>query len=307
MKDTHQSWSLQIRRAIEKYASQLELADPDDVVHPPPSSAPVEGITLVKGASCNKCRYFAGSEGTILKHSQENHDWVKAQGPQWRTAWVQTFFQGNKRRYFEVTVADTTSQRRDATDTDVLIAALLQEGEHRDREEAIEETRVDEEQLRVDNTPWMQKTHWAKKFAGRNLRNIAALSQKPGGDEPGLQRIWESVGRVFDRCRKSIASWRENEEDGDLILGWLNSPQKEKFNQKPFSVYYEHTTHNKYIAYFQRLVCYHLRLVYVEDSHGHSFTRRDEELLRDLWDTIELGNMEEDALDRRVFDLSIAF
>jgi superfamily II DNA helicase RecQ len=307
MKDTHHSWSLQIRKAIEQYASELELVDPDNVVDPPPSSAPVEGLALVKGASCNKCTYFAGSEGTMLKHSQEEHGWVKAQGPQWRTAWVQTFFQGNKRRYFEVTVADATSQQRDATGVDMLVAALLQEGEKLDREEAIEETRVEEEQLSVDNTPWMQKTRWAAKFAGRNLRNIAALGQKPREDEPGLQSIWKSVARVFDRCKKSIASWRRHEEDGDLILGWLNSPQKDKFNPKPFSVYYEQATHDKYVAYFQRLVCYHLKLMCAEDTHGHSFTRRDEELLRDLWDAIELGNMEEDALDTRVFNLCVAF
>lgn len=189
LKDTHQSWSLRIRKAINQYASQLDLAEPDDVVDPPLSSAPVEGLSLTRGAGCNKCRHFAGSEGTMRKHSQTEHDYVQKQGPQWRPAWVQTFFQGNKRRYFEVTVADTTANQAAPTAIDILIDDLLQEGERQDREEAIEETTVGEEQVAVDNTPWMRKTRWLKKFAGRNLRKIAALSQKPSEDEPGLQRV----------------------------------------------------------------------------------------------------------------------
>lgn len=70
---------------------------------------------------------------------------------------VQTFFQGNKRRFFEV--ANMTPRKaEDPTSIDVLVDALLAEGERKDREEAVQEARVDEEQLPVDNTPWMRKT-----------------------------------------------------------------------------------------------------------------------------------------------------
>lgn len=52
----------------------------------------------------------------------------------------------------------TPRKAEDPTSIDVLVDALLAEGERKDREEAVQEARVDEEQLPVDNTPWMRKT-----------------------------------------------------------------------------------------------------------------------------------------------------
>jgi hypothetical protein len=43
---------------------------------------------------------------------------------------------------------------------------------------------------------------------------------------------------VLERCRASVAAWRAEEEDGDVVLGWLNSARAESCNPQPFSVYY---------------------------------------------------------------------
>ncbi len=45
---------------------------------------------------------------------------------------------------------------------------------------------------------------------------------------------------------------------GDLVLGWLNSPQKEKLNPSPFSIYYEPSPHERYVR--QLLEADHLLL-----------------------------------------------
>lgn len=57
--------------------------------------------------------------------------------------------------------------------------------------------------------------------------------------------VWQSVHRVLERCRASIAAWHDD-EDGDVVLGWLSSPQTDKYNPEPFSTYYEKSTHAKY-------------------------------------------------------------
>jgi len=243
----------------------------------------------------------------MQEHSREKHKWVKAQGDRWRPASVQTFFQGNKRKFFEVAETRTQDTTKQSTSIEALIDALLKEGERQDQEEARQEARVDEEQLPVDDTPWMRKTRWARKFAGRDLRAVAALSEKPSKDEGSLKRVWNSVGRVFDRCRGSVSTWRDDEEDGDLVLGWLNSPQKEKFNPDPFIIYYETSTHEKYTAYWKRFICYCLRLLHADDRHGHAFSAREQESLQELWGILELEDENEAALDTRVFDLSISF
>ncbi|KAK4974054.1 hypothetical protein LTR28_010612 [Elasticomyces elasticus] len=201
----------------------------------------------------------------MQEHSREKHKWVKAQGDQWRPARVQTFFQGNRRKFFEVTETRAQEIKKQSTNIEALIDALLKE-----------------EQLPVDNTPWMRKTRWARKFAGRSLRAVAALSEKPSKDEGSLKLVWDSVGRIFERCRSSISTWRDDEEDGDLVLGWLNSPQKERFNPDPFSTYYESSTHEKYVAYWRRFICYCLRLLHADDQHGHVFSAGGQESLQQL-------------------------
>jgi len=76
---------------------------------------------------------------------------------------------------------------------------MLRKGRKEDEEEARQETKVEEEQLAVDNTPWMRKSRWARKFAGKDLRAIAALSEKPAKEDKNLQTIWASVARVFQQ------------------------------------------------------------------------------------------------------------
>jgi hypothetical protein len=60
--------------------------------------------------------------------------------------------------------------------------------------------------------------------------------------------VWEAAHRVLERCQASVAAWRAEEEDGDVVLGWLNSARAESCNPQPFSVYYQASTHAIYAA-----------------------------------------------------------
>jgi hypothetical protein len=153
----------------------------------------------------------------------------------------------------------------------------------------------------------MRKTRWARKFAGQDLRAIAALSEMPVKDEPLLKRVCESVDRVLSWCKSSISQWHNNKEDRDLVLSWLNSPQKEKFNPEPFSTYYEKSTHEKYSGYWKRLFCYCLRILHADDHHGHVFLEDERYRLNKLWCHLELEQEDSQALDNRVYSLSVSF
>ncbi len=85
----------------------------------------------------------------------------------------------------------------------------------------------------------MRKTRWARKFAGRDLLAIAAFYRKLGKEEGSLLLVWQSVYRVLERCQASVVAWHHDEEDGDVVLGWLSSPQTDKHNPEPFSTYYD--------------------------------------------------------------------
>ena len=153
----------------------------------------------------------------------------------------------------------------------------------------------------------MRKTRWARKFAGRDLFAVAAVCRRPDSDEGSLLLVWQSVHRVLERCRLSVSAWHDDEEDGDVVLGWLSSPQTAKYNPEPFSTYYEKSTHVKYTNWWAHGICYCLRLVLLEDRYGHTFSDKEEAALRRVWDIAELGADDESGLDSSVFDLSVLF
>ena len=299
-------WPLSARKEIIDYCAQLQLARPEHVLRPDKTITPIPGLTVNAGWICSRCDYGCVSETKMLEHNKQSHSWTKAKGVQWRRASVQTLFGGPRRRYFEV--AGPLSQAgTELTDFPSAVNILLGEGERRDQEEAKEAARVGDDQLPIDNTPWMRKTRWARKFAGRDLLAVAALCRKPSKDEGSLMLVWQSVHRVLERCRASVSDWHDHEEDGDVVLGWLNSCQVDKFNPDPFSVYYEKSTHVKYTNWWAHGICYCLRLLHAEERHGHAYTAAEESALRKVWDIAELGCQDNVALDSSVFDLSVLF
>ncbi len=306
LKDHHRDWPLALRKDIVAYCASLSLAKPEEVQHPTNIQQPIEGLALQQGWKCEACEYCCISKDNITEHSKRSHKWTKRKGPQWRAAVVQTMFGGPRRRYFEVFRLDCLSEAGTGNLSGA-IEQLLDEGKRLDREEQKSAARTGDEQLPTNNTPWMRKTRWARKFAGRDLLAVAAFCRKPDKDEGGVLLVWQSVHRVLERCRASVAAWHYDEEDGDVVLGWLSSPQTEKHNPEPFSTYYEKSTHVKYANWWAHGICYCLRVVLSDDRHGHIFSDQEEGALRTVWDIAELGTGDESVLDSSVFDLSVLF
>ena len=306
LKDHHRDWPLRLRKDVVVYCSGLSLTTPEEVQQPSEIQQPIEGLTLHQGWKCKSCDYCCVSERNMVEHNRDAHDWTKRKGLQWRAAVVQTLFGGPRRRYFEV-VRPRVSTEVEAGGLESAIERLLEEGKKLDREEGKSAARTGNEQLPIDNTPWMRKTRWARKFAGRDLFAVAAFCRKPDKDEGGLSLVWQSVHRILDRSRASIASWHDGEEDGDVVLGWLSSPHTDKFNPEPFSTYYEKSTHVKYANWWAHGICYCLRAILSRDCHGHTFSESEEKALRRVWDIAELGDGDNTVLDSSVFDLSVLF
>ncbi|KAK3045909.1 hypothetical protein LTR09_012563 [Extremus antarcticus] len=138
-------------------------------------------------------------------------------------------FTGPRRRYFEVVRIEGGS-RAGTGHLDGAIERLLDKGKKLDREEINDAARTGDEQLPTHSTPWMRKTQWTRKFGGRDLLAVAAVCRKPDKDEGSLLLVWQSVHRILERCRASVIAWHDHEEDGDVVLGWLSSPQTDKYN-----------------------------------------------------------------------------
>jgi hypothetical protein len=294
------------RKPYEEYAATFDVVGPEEVENPAAGGPVISQLSLQSGQVCRMCDYITTGKAYIKNHANEKHGWVKKDGQQWDVKPVQTFFTNNKTRYF--IVAEPTDDTRHTTptdDVDVMIKSLLEEQERKEREEDKESGKADEDLVKSDNTPWLRKCGWPGRFAGKDLQAIAGLGKKPTKEEGTLREICRSTDRVFGGCKKSIA---DCQADGwDLLLSWLNSSKKDVYAPDPFSIYYEKSTHEKYIDYWKRFICYCLRLLDEENQHGTEFTQEQMQGLQDLRAAVELDGEDEESLDARVLELSVTF
>jgi hypothetical protein len=200
-----------VRRQYEAYTKSLQIVGADNVSTPASGSPPVAGLKVHDGVVCRRCGYISQSENWIKQHLNEEHQWVKKDGTQWDIRHIQTFFTNNKTRYFVVAgPTKETLQIAPAGDVDGMVRALLDRQEQREQEEDRERGKAEEDQLKSDNTPWLRRNGWLRKFAGKNILKIAEFSRQPIKEEGALREVCKSIDRVFGNCKKSIAECRED-------------------------------------------------------------------------------------------------
>jgi Orsellinic acid/F9775 biosynthesis cluster protein D len=113
----HKIYRGEKRRLLASIA-QLELLEPDDVRLPPKGSPPVDGLPVISGYSCTAtdCESLYGSDKRMRRHWSEIHGFSDPPSSFSRPVNLQTFFRGNKLRYFEV--VPPTSERSPAVDAE---------------------------------------------------------------------------------------------------------------------------------------------------------------------------------------------
>jgi hypothetical protein len=106
LKDYHQ-----IRRGARRpfmlYVASLDLLDPEDVVTPATPEDSIPFLSIVIGWACciPTCRYVSISAKLMTTHWNTRHQETN-QTDRWRCAKLQTFFRGNRLKYFEVLQRD---------------------------------------------------------------------------------------------------------------------------------------------------------------------------------------------------------
>ena len=101
-KDMHSAWPIAIRNQLVSCIDKLCLRAPEEVEIPKEPVLAIRGISVYDGWSCLKCAFCCVSELSMQEHARLIHGWMKGHGRRWRAAQVQTFFSGDKRRFFKV-------------------------------------------------------------------------------------------------------------------------------------------------------------------------------------------------------------
>lgn len=92
------------RRRILDQLSQLHLLNPDQVPVPASNDPPLPDLPVLNGYKCRAllCNYTCTSSKRMSQHWSEIHQQPNSRLVSQRAAKLQTFFRGNKIRYFEV-------------------------------------------------------------------------------------------------------------------------------------------------------------------------------------------------------------
>jgi hypothetical protein len=158
---------------------------------------------------------------------------------------------------------------------------------------------VDDKTLSV-RTPWLNRTKWQDRFAGKDMTTLAKLAEKPDQSEAWLLDVWRDLGVLMRGCNdglKDVAS-----RDWERILHWLASANREAPRKAPMNVHLQLKTVDQYGSYWQRFICFCLRMLdeNVEEMAGFKFMEEQKEVLEELRAVYVLGRQDEDlALKRK--------
>lgn len=202
-------------------------------------------------------------------------------------------FLGTNLKYFAVSSAIV----RKPTASQLLINELLSKATQHDKQHE-QQLRIVKEASHVTLTPWLRRTGWSASFLGKNMLALSETTAKPTAAEGGLMNIWNSVERTIRRSLDSVKDC--NARGWHLILFWLVSPRGDQEASQPFRQHFAEGTVTRYIGYWQRFICFCLRMLDNSEEFGVQFRNNQRNKLCKLRAMVELDNVIEEELDKEV-------
>jgi hypothetical protein len=119
LKDYHQIFRRD-RRPFMRYVASLDLREPQDVVMPTIPVAPLPFLRIIDGFSCciPGCRYLSISVKLLTTHWNAMHEGSNQTDIRWHRVKLQTFFRGNRVKYFEVSQPASEQEWTDVHNSD---------------------------------------------------------------------------------------------------------------------------------------------------------------------------------------------
>jgi hypothetical protein len=93
----------EVRQGIINYASHFTIVESKELIYSMKRIKPVTYLKIVKGYVCGymECDTVCGTVDTVKEHCKRDYGWKAKDGNRWVETQVQTFFQGNDRRYVD--------------------------------------------------------------------------------------------------------------------------------------------------------------------------------------------------------------
>ena len=140
---------------------------------------------------------------------------------------------------------------------------------------------MDESSLSV-RTPWLNRTKWQDRFAGKDMSMLLQMTEKPNQSEAWLLDLWGDLGTLMRKCNDGLKDLVQR--DWDVISHWVASPDRTSRCKKPMNVHLKLKTVEEYASYWQRFICFCMRVLdeNVEALAGFKFTEEQQTLLQQM-------------------------
>jgi len=136
----------------------------------------------------------------------------------------------------------------------------------------------------VVRTPWLARTGWLERYVNQDMLELYELMEKPRkDDEQWLLEIWEDVPIMLATCFDGMKDIKQRL--WERILYWLASPHRDVINKDPINVYLRDSTVRTYSSYWQKFLCFCLRVMDLGLFNVNFTERQKNDLieLRDLY------------------------
>ncbi|KAK3669171.1 hypothetical protein LTR78_010947 [Recurvomyces mirabilis] len=301
LKDHHPQISVEQRGEIALTVESLpDLARrPQDVIYPPDSRAPIDGLgVLFECLRCTwreptgrRCRYACRAVKRMQRHCKEEHQWVNQQqrggdsrskqqhapNKMWESGRAcQRFFKvGEWQRYFEVAASGPSSNRREVDDRRARFFRQQEDDIQQAHHDASVAANMVEgfDSHRSTVLPWLQTTGIVDHVGGLKKDEIqAAIVLTISDEELGLERIFKTMEDVLRQAHgycfdgpECMLTWQCR-----VVLGRFQSAQVETLGKtRAFEPHKNPGTLRKYFRPAKQLLAYIYRVV---ANRGHHFT-----------------------------------
>lgn len=295
IRDIHRTISLQRKAEIILHFQQYPgiIRDQKDLQRfqlPPPETPAINGLSppILDGLACTICQFVTRFRQAIQRHYRTNHNWVNANRlgrpsraqpavVPWRTnVPCQRLFQTRlASNWFEVTVRDTASvtpqHMLDKPDSIVQWAKTQLE----EFQQPIART-IQSNSQRLEPNQWLNRTRWASHLQGLDLTllySLTELSVDQGNshciDETPiiLGQVWE----VFTQLVRNARQICTLQECGFAVLVEVNRTSYERKARRPFDIYLQESTWDKYMVFWKRILGTIVRMLLWSGEEGRPY------------------------------------
>ena len=192
----------------------------------------------------------------------------------------QTFFTAHQyQKYFLVNIPENLAP---PTAIQQQFNNLLAESQEKEKESEAQRNIIEEQNHKVDQTPWLRTTEWLKMFVGRDMEVLATGCIAPTTDDAIFVEVWNEAVKVIKRSSAGITDCHMRGHKWKSLMQWMKSVDEDSPSPSPFSHHIDSATVDKYAKIWAGLIVLCLRSHREPDKYEVPLSREHKWILAQM-------------------------